>query len=149
MKRIVETVFVVIGLLIYGIATALSFVFLNIQDNEGWRAEMQSMLNQDPNFEQAQLSVDQIMQGVASVVWVIIISALLAIILGILAIVYLKGNKKPKAAGIILIITGVVTTVGTLGFGLFGGLAFLIAGIVALVRKTKQPIEGESSSASY
>ncbi|WP_163528211.1 DUF4064 domain-containing protein [Halobacillus ihumii] len=149
MKRIVETVFVVIGLLIYGITTALSFVFLNIQDNEGWRAEMQSMLDSDPNLEQAQLSVDQIMEGVASVTWLIIISALVAIILGILAIVFLKGNKKPKPAGIILIITAVVTTVGTIGFGLFGGLAFLIAGIVALARKEKKPLEEESSSVNY
>ncbi|WP_079525386.1 DUF4064 domain-containing protein [Halobacillus hunanensis] len=149
MKRIVETVFVVIGLLIYGITTALSFVFLNIQDNEGWRAEMQSMLDSDPNLEQAQISVDQIMEGVASVTWLIIISALVAIILGILAIVFLKGNKKPKPAGIILIITAVVTTVGTIGFGLFGGLAFLIAGIVTLARKGKKPLEEESSSVNY
>lgn len=149
MKRIVETVFVVIGLLIYGITTALSFIFLNIQDNDRWRAEMQSMLNQDPNFEQSQISVDQIMQGVASGVWVIIISALVAVILGILAIVFLKGNKRPKAAGIILIITGVVTTVGTFGLGIFGGIAFLIAGIVTLARKEKKPIEEESSSLNY
>ncbi|UOR10462.1 DUF4064 domain-containing protein [Halobacillus amylolyticus] len=148
MKRIVEIVFTVIGLVIYGLTAVLSLVFLNVQDNPGWRADMQSILNQDQNMEQAQISVDQIMEGVASVTWIIIISALVAVILGIVAVVFLKGNKKPKPAGIILIITGIVTTIGTIGFGLFGGLAFLIAGIIALVRKSENPIDDESSFAS-
>src|SRR5690606_28381840 len=61
--------------------------------------------------------------------------------LGIVAIFLLKGNKKPVAAGIILFATAVLTTVVTAGSTLIPGLFYVIAGILALVRKAPQTVE--------
>ncbi|WP_101846777.1 DUF4064 domain-containing protein [Halobacillus sp. Marseille-P3879] len=137
MKRTIEIVFTVIGAVFFGLAAAIGAFFVNMGDNPQARAEIESILSQDPDVDTDQISVDQIMDGMAAGAWTVLIAAILAIVLGILCIVFLKGNKKPKAAGIILIITAVLMTFGTFGVGLFGGIAYLIGGIVALVRKPK------------
>ncbi|MFC7062872.1 DUF4064 domain-containing protein [Halobacillus seohaensis] len=144
MKRTLEIVLSVIGAVIYGLALGIGAVFVNFKDNPEARAELESILNQDPNVDPSQISVDQIMNGMAAGAWTVVVAALIAIAIGILSIVFLKGNKRPKAAGIILIVGGVLTTFGTFGLGLFGGIAYLIGGIVALVRRPKQPTAEES-----
>ncbi|MCP3031791.1 DUF4064 domain-containing protein [Halobacillus sp. A1] len=147
MKRTVEIVFTIIGAVFYGIAIGIGALFVNL--NPQMRAELESILAQDPNVDPDQISVDQLINGVATGAWIVIAAAILAIVLGILSIVFLKGNKKPKAAGIILIVSGVLLTFGTFGIGLFGGVAYLVAGIVALVRKPKQPVVEQETNESY
>lgn len=71
----------------------------------------------------------------------IAVSSVIAIILGIIAMVLLKGNKKPKVAGIIFIVVAVVISFVSFGTGILGGIFFLIAGIMCLVRKPQTLIE--------
>ncbi len=73
--------------------------------------------------------------------WWIVFVAVLGIIAGILAMIFYAGNKKPKAASIILIVAAVIVGFGTLLAGLVPALLYLIAGIIGLVRKPPQTSE--------
>src|SRR5699024_6815484 len=67
-----------------------------------------------------------------------------------ISIYFYIGNKKPKAASIMMIITGVVVGLGTALTGFLPALLFLIAGIVGLVRKPpKDPIAIEACVKFY
>ncbi|MFG6150519.1 DUF4064 domain-containing protein [Halobacillus sp. B23F22_1] len=149
MKRTVEIVFTIIGAVFFGLALALGAFFANMGDNPQARAELESIINQDPNVDPDQISVDQLMNAMSTGAWTVVVAGLIAVALGILCIVFLKGNKKPKAAGIILIVAAVLLTFGTFGLGLFGGIAYLIAGITALVRKPKSPVVNEEPTETY
>ncbi|MBH0231666.1 DUF4064 domain-containing protein [Halobacillus yeomjeoni] len=142
MKRTAEIILTVVGMVLYGLPVLLSTILLNVKDNPEVRREIERGLQTAPNADQmGAVNMDQMMDFLGSFATFILVAALISIGLGILSIVFLKGDKKPKAAGIILIVTAVLMTFGTVGFGLFAGVAYLIAGIVALVRKSKQNTE--------
>lgn len=61
----------------------------------------------------------------------------ISIVIGIIAIFLLIGDKKAKAAGILLIVGAVLILVSSIGAGFFAFVFYLIAGIIALVRKAK------------
>lgn len=67
--------------------------------------------------------------------WMIIIFSVIAIIAGIIAIILVKGNKKPKAAGITFIAAAVIAAIASFGIGVVGGIFYVIAGILCLTRK--------------
>ncbi|GGD01606.1 hypothetical protein GCM10007216_35400 [Thalassobacillus devorans] len=50
----------------------------------------------------------------------------------------LKGNKKPKLAGILLIVIAVMATIVTIGVAVVAGLFYIIAGVLSIVRKSKE-----------
>ncbi|MBN8237311.1 DUF4064 domain-containing protein [Halobacillus kuroshimensis] len=141
MKRTAEIVLTVIGIVLFGLPIILSGILLNTKDNPQVRQELESFMNSPEMQMEGQMNINQIVDAMGSFAMFVLIASLIAIGLGILAIVFLKGDKKPKAAGIILIITAVIFTFATFGMGLFGAAAFLIAGIVALVRKKKSTVE--------
>src|SRR5690606_5302376 len=60
----------------------------------------------------------------------LVILPLFAIILGVIAMILLKGNKQPIAAGIIFVAVGVLYPIITLGGGILSGILYLIAGIL-------------------
>lgn len=150
MKRTAEIIFTVIGILLYAIPVVLAGILLSVKDNPQFRAEIERGINTAPNADElGNINMDQMIDFLGTFTTVILVAAVLAIALGVLSIVFLKGDKKPKAAGIILIITAIVMTFGTVGLGLFAGVAYLIAGIIALVRKKKKPIEETNTVESY
>lgn len=67
----------------------------------------------------------------------LLVVAIISLIVGIIATILLIGDKKPKAAGILLIITSVIVLLASLFSGFFAFLFYLIAGIMAVVRKPK------------
>jgi len=75
--------------------------------------------------------------------WFWAILSLLAMVAGIVAIFFYKGNKRPKAASIMLLITSVILVFGTFGMAFLAFLCYLIAGIMGLVRKPPQTDEEE------
>ncbi|WP_173917853.1 DUF4064 domain-containing protein [Halobacillus sp. Marseille-Q1614] len=148
MKRTVEIVFSVIGAVLYGLVAVFAGIMVNFSGDPSLRAEFQSILYSDPNVNPEEIPIDEVMAFIDMGAWLMLISAVAGIILGIVSIVFLRGNKKPKAAGIILIVSGVITAFSTIGFALFASIAYVVAGIVALVRKPKQPA-AEVTNESY
>lgn len=72
-----------------------------------------------------------------------------ALIIGIIAAILFRNNNKPKVASILLIITAVVVTVGTIGLGLITGILLLIPGIMGLVRKPKVELTDTTEFSSF
>ncbi len=140
MSRMIEIVLTIVGILLYALPLVVGFMFRSLNNNPQLREDFMAAMEQAPNAQELQnVNMDEMFNFMGTFATLLIIAAIIAIALGILAIVFLKGNKKPKAAGIILIVTAVVFTLATVFIGLFGSAAFLIAGIVALVRKTPKP----------
>ncbi|MFD1068130.1 DUF4064 domain-containing protein [Oceanobacillus locisalsi] len=130
MKRTGEIVLGIIGILVYGLVTALGGFMLFLQNNEGL---LQDAVEETPqaSFE----DLNMVMEGMGTGGWALVITSILAIVLSIVAMVLIKGNKRPKIAGIILIITSVLGTIFTVGIGIFPGIFLLISGIMCLARK--------------
>ncbi|WP_181350353.1 DUF4064 domain-containing protein [Thalassobacillus sp. CUG 92003] len=146
MKRTAEMIFTWIGILLFAAIIGLSIFVLNVKDNPELREEIQQGMEQGvpegAEGSEANINVDQFIDMIGSGATFFLVVSIIAVVLGILSWVFLKGNKKPKAAGIILIITAVVGTIATAFLGFLAGAAYLIAGITALVRKSKTPPEG-------
>lgn len=136
MSRVVEIVFSVIGIVLFLIVSVgSSFVLALPQDNQDVQDGFQQAIDKS-NI--TNISASEMASAVNDGALYLLIVTLICTILGIVSIIYLKGNKKPKLAGGILIVTAILGTVATFVLGIFGGIAYLIAGIIALVRKSKK-----------
>ena len=144
MKRTAEITLGIIGSVFYLFSVAFGVFRLWMENNKGTLEEY--MVENQSEFEltSSDMTVLEEMfnMNLAQGGIFIVILPILAIILGIVAVVLVKGNKKPVAAGIIFIVTGVGYSIVTLGGGILSGILLLIAGILCLARKPKTIIEG-------
>ncbi|MFD2046418.1 DUF4064 domain-containing protein [Ornithinibacillus salinisoli] len=136
MKRTGEVILGIIGAFLYGILAFFGGLFLWLKNNPDL---VQDMLNESP--EDLGVSLNDMIATMGTGGVYLLVSSLIAIVLGIIAMFLLKGNKNPKIAGIIFIVTSVIFAVITVGAGIFAGILYLIAGIMCLVRKPKTLIE--------
>ncbi|MGE6369353.1 DUF4064 domain-containing protein [Planococcus kocurii] len=140
MKRTAEIVLAVIGALGYAFTAALGGFMIWLQNNKGLMEEVfNETIEQNPELGMSDMEV--MLDALGTGGWLFAIASVVAVILGIVAIVLLKGNKKPVVAGIIFIATAVIVAIVTSGAGILAGLFYLIAGVMALVRKPKQVFE--------
>ncbi|MGP4039941.1 DUF4064 domain-containing protein [Gracilibacillus sp. D59] len=141
MKRTVEVVLSIIGAFVYSLGALFGGLFRMLDgDNE----MMQDILQQDPSLSESDMADAQMfLDGIGSIGTVLIVGSIIAIVAGIVAMIFFKGNSKPKAASIILLVVGGVTTLITFGAAIFAGIFYIIAGIMGLVRKPKQEINME------
>lgn len=141
MKRTAEIVLSIIGMCLYALMSLLGFVLLGLNGNEDFTREMESIAADDPALNGVDIAA--IGDMVSAGGWYFIIVSILSIVIGIVCLVLLKGNKHPKAAGIILIVVAVLSTLGTFFLAIFSGLLYLIAGILCLVRKPKETFNSD------
>ncbi|WP_026908601.1 DUF4064 domain-containing protein [Paucisalibacillus globulus] len=144
MKRTAEITLGIIGSILYLFSVAFGIFRLWMENNkdtlEEYMVENQSefdLTSSDMTVLEELFNMNLAQGGI-----LIVILPILAIILGIVAVVLVKGNKRPVAAGIIFIATGVGYAIITLGGGILNGILLLIAGILCLARKPKTIIEG-------
>lgn len=138
MKRTGEIVLTVIGMILYAFFAFAGSLLIWIQNNQDEIGEA----IEDEGVSMADFN--DAMEGIGNSSWMMAIFSVVAVILGIVVIVFLKGNKKPKPAGIILIVLAVLSLV-LLGIGTWIiVLPYLIAGILALARKPKQALNIET-----
>jgi len=130
MKRTVEMILSVIGILSYGLLAGLGGIMLLLQNNDEFLREMMAQESQIGTNE-----LDVILEGLATGGWILIIVSVLSIIFGIIAIFLIKGNKRPKSAGTIYIAVSVLGAIITVGFGILPGVFYLIAGIMCFARR--------------
>lgn len=141
MKRTAEVVLAIIGALGFAFTAAIGGMMIWLQNNRGVMEEsFNEMAAENPDMGMGDL--DEMLNMLGTGGWFLTVASVVAIILGIVAMVLLKGNKKPVVAGIILIATAVIVSFVTGGVGVLAGIFYLIAGIMALVRKPKTVIEG-------
>jgi Protein of unknown function (DUF4064) len=134
-KRTGEVVMGIIGIVlsalfsIIGIATNMSMGDPAIMD------EMENMMESDPAMTTQDTTF---ILGLAETMgWYLIVIGIIASIFGLIAVLTIVKNRKPILSGIMFILAALVIGIGTIGFGFIPGLLFLIAGIMAFVRKPK------------
>jgi len=135
MKHTGEITLGIIGIIIYAFFLMIGGFIIWLANNEGF---MKSLLEKDPS----ELTADQLNNVIDSMTiigWLIVLSFLAAIILGVLSIKLIKRNKGPKTSGLLFITTAISTSIITIGIGVFGGIFYLIAGIICLMKRKKQP----------
>ncbi|MFT4412860.1 DUF4064 domain-containing protein [Fredinandcohnia humi] len=141
MKRTGEIVLTIIGACLFAFISLFGFLFIGLGEDNTFTQEMENIVAEDPTLSGVDMGMITDMIGTFG--WYFIIVGLLAIILGIVSLVLLKGNKSPKAAGIILIVVAVLSTLATFLLSIIASILYLIAGILCLVRKPKDTFNTE------
>src|SRR5699024_9616024 len=109
-KRTAEIVLTIIGAILYAISAAGGALLIWLQNNQDLVQEaVEEAEAQGAEISMAEL--DAVRRGIGGSGWMFAIFSVIAIIVGIVAIVFLKGNKKPKPAGIMLIIIAVLSLI--------------------------------------
>lgn len=143
MKRTTEIVLTVIGSVFSLLGAIFVAVMTSLIHTDAFREGFQDGYNEGYTYDTSES--DAVLGVLAGMGWFTVIACVVGLAAGIVAIIFLKGNKKPKAAGIILIIAALIVLIGTVFSGFLVALLFLIAGIMALVRKP--PLEEETTYA--
>ena len=131
MSRTGEIILGVIGIILCAIGILFGMFFLFAGTSEDVRNEV---LYEDPTLAG---EIDLVMGMFSGLGWGIIIAALIGIVAGIIAVIYIAGNKNPKVAGWLFIIGGILTGLISFGSGFLAALLYVIAGIMYFVRKPK------------
>ncbi|TMN22460.1 DUF4064 domain-containing protein [Lentibacillus cibarius] len=142
MNRTGEIVLTIVGALIYGFFAAVGAFMVWIFNNEVIRNKAKEEVKQQQP-EVATGDLDTILELFQGGGWFLIIVSVLALVVGIVSIFLMKGDKNSKVAGIMLIVTAVIGAIITVGAGIFSGLFYLIAGIMCLARKKQSTITME------
>lgn len=135
MKRTGEIVLTVIGIIINFIVGGFVTFLVLVLKNDTLQDEIEKEFAKDPDL--STLDPSTVLDAMGNGGWAIVIASLIGIILGIIAAINLKGNRKPKLAGILLIVGAVISGLLSIGVDWLPALLFLIAGIMSLVRKPK------------
>lgn len=134
MRRTAEVVLTIIGAFVYLLGVLFGGLFRAIFGME----DLQTEIMNDPSLNDLnQQELDLALDVVGSMGTAVIVVCVISIIAGIIAMFLFKGDNKPKVAGIILLIVGVITTIISFGAAIFASVFYIIAGIMGLVRKKK------------
>jgi hypothetical protein len=140
-KRTGEVVMGVIGIILSALFSIIGIVLNMGMSNPEVMSQLEEGMESDPNIQNAEMTagdISSIINAAESTGSYLVILGIIASILGIIAVLTIVKNKKPVLSGIMFIIAALVIGIGTIGFGFVPGLLFLIAGIMALVRKPKK-----------
>lgn len=145
LKRTGEITLGIIGIVFSAIGFLFGLFFLVLFRSEEFKSEMMLETANDPNLSIEE--VESVITFFSGFGGAIIVSAILGIIIGLIAVIFIKGNKKPKAAGWLFIIGAILVGLISMGSGFISALLFLIAGIMCFVRKA--PVEPSDIQTNY
>ncbi|MFC7783978.1 MULTISPECIES: DUF4064 domain-containing protein [unclassified Rossellomorea] len=140
-KRTGEVVMGVIGIILSALFSIIGIVLNLGMSNPEVMSQIEEGMASDPNLQNEDMTagdISSIIETAESMGSYLVILGIIASILGIIAVMSIVKNKKPVLSGIMFIIAALVIGLGTIGFGFVPGLLFLIAGIMAFVRKPKK-----------
>ncbi|WP_339285696.1 DUF4064 domain-containing protein [Oceanobacillus sp. FSL K6-3682] len=132
MKYKTETILTAIGILLFGILFAGSILLYGNLEGSPDTLELVQSFMEDENIDE--FSEQQLISYIGYLFIYLSVVSFVWIISGALAIFLFKKEDKGKTAGILLIVTAVLGTLSTIGLGIFSGILYLIAGVMALTR---------------
>lgn len=135
MKRTGEIVLGVIGIISSALMALVGMVFIYANQSGEVKSIMEEGFAEDPTLEVNPEDINLVMEGLGSFGWAVVVASIIGVILGLIAVISIKGNKKPKLAGWMFIIGAVLTGLISVGMGFVPAILYLIAGIMAFVRK--------------
>lgn len=140
MKRTGEIIITVIGILLAGFTTFLGYSFKTLTNNQ---VVYDEVLNSLYEIGYGEKEIQDTITLIVDIGQPLMLASIIAMIAGVVSIFLFVGNKNAKAAGILLLVIAVVGGLySQLAIGLTS-ILFIIAGIMGLVRKPKQPIDDE------
>jgi hypothetical protein len=134
MNRTAEVVMGLIGTLFCVLFAVMGFVINDKYSEE--EGAIEQNFSRDPSLSST--DVNDIMGILDSMGLFLVGLGLISTAMAVIALILIKGNRKPKMAGIFFILAALAIGLGTFGAGFLPGLLFFIAGIMALVRKPKE-----------
>ncbi|WP_436855979.1 DUF4064 domain-containing protein [Staphylococcus caeli] len=142
MKRTIERVLTWIGIVLQLLGVVFIAIAMPLMGNSEIKDSfIQGMMEEESTFSyQDGTDMFNVLSGL------MVVALIIGIILLIVAVIaaFLIG-KKSKVAGILLIVVGVISLVGSW----INAILWLVAGIMLLVRKPKAPIYGKEEEGNY
>ncbi|MBW3114564.1 MULTISPECIES: DUF4064 domain-containing protein [Bacillaceae] len=140
-KRTGEVVMGVIGIVLSALFSIIGIVLNMGMQSPDVMSQIEEGMQSDPNLQESGMTagdMNSIMEAAESMGSYLVILGIIASIIGIIAVLTIVKNRKPVLSGIMFIIAALIIGLGTVGFGFIPGLLFLVAGIMAFVRKPKK-----------
>ncbi|WP_191992021.1 DUF4064 domain-containing protein [Bacillus aerolatus] len=137
MKRTAELILTVIGIIINLLLIAGGVLIINLLKDPTLRQELEMELMNDPQIAGTGLDMTAIMNTINGVGWGFVAIVTLSTVLSLAAAFSVRGNRRPKLAGGLLIASALIVGIGTILIGWLPALLFLIAGILCFARKVK------------
>ncbi|MFC7395310.1 DUF4064 domain-containing protein [Scopulibacillus cellulosilyticus] len=134
MKRTGEIALGVIGIILSALMLVFGIFIISLRGNDKFQQSLQQ-INTDNALSAS--DIDKMNHFITSGGWVLTIASIVGLVLGLIAVFCIKGNNKPKTAGVLFIAGGVLIGVISTGVGLVPAVLYLIAGIMSLIRKPK------------
>ncbi|MBS4217855.1 DUF4064 domain-containing protein [Bacillus sp. FJAT-49711] len=147
MKRTGEITLGIIGIILSVLTALVGMFFMWISKSEEIKSFVFEESLNDPTVTPE--DIELVLNFMGGGGWALIIAAILGVILGIIGVIAIKGNKKPKLAGAMFIIGTVLVGVISFGFGFLPAILYLIAGIMCFARKPSLPSPSDEQLESF
>ncbi len=139
MKRTGEMILGIVGAVFYALMCALGIFLIWLNGNEQLKQTIQDSASHNSSIKTPINT--SMMNQITSGGMTLLIASIIGLVLGIIALVLIKGNKKPKISGILFIVAGGLSVLISGGSGMLPAILYVIAGIMALARKQNKPLE--------
>ncbi|PXW89216.1 uncharacterized protein DUF4064 [Streptohalobacillus salinus] len=144
-SRRFETILIILGIAVFAFFGVQGVSMLVVHNDEEAAMELYESYqgdleaDQEETYDLPEFSV--FVENLQSGGIIILVLSAMTIITGIISIVFLKKNLKPKLVGILLLVSGAVVAI--LGFApaMFGSLLYMASGVLVLFKKPKVQVE--------
>lgn len=136
MKRTGEVILTTIALFFTYLGTILISTVLLFSNLDEIRKLFQEDYVKEEALPVTFESIDAFLNLFISLRWLVVLTVIVGTVLGTLSLYYFVGNKNPRAASILAIVSAVIIPLDTLLSGFIPAILFLIAGVMGLMRKT-------------
>ncbi|WP_067837709.1 DUF4064 domain-containing protein [Amphibacillus sediminis] len=135
-KRKIEIILITLGAIIFAFFCVLGISMMAVKNDESAVSNLYNEMKLEFAVEEMP-EYAEFLETISRGAILMIAIAVIAIVAGVLSAIMLKGNKRPKPAGIVLLALGLIIGFLQFGISLFGGMLYAIAGAMALFRKPK------------
>jgi len=135
LKRTGEIALGIIGIILSALMSLGGILLIWANQSSEFKTELEDQFTADPTLEFNAGDVSTMLDAAGTFGWAIVVASIIGIILGLIGVISIKGNKKPKLAGWMFIIGALLTGIISVGFGFLPAILYLIAGIMAFARK--------------
>lgn len=133
MNRTLEKSFTIIGIVLFVFLLIGSFMFYESTKNNNDTFKLVQDFIEEENIKD--IAPEQVIDLISNGSLYIVVLSVLSILAGVISLFLLKNNTR--SAGILLITTSILFSILTIFLGIFGGIAYLIAGIVIVSKEKK------------